>query len=126
MRIRISWHSGQVVASLSDTPESRRLLHTLPYSSPARTWGDEVYFRVPVQMAPFQDARDVVEPGEVCYWLGGQSLAIPFGPTPIAEAGECRMVDKVNVLGRVETDPRCLSAIRDGDTVRITRVADTS
>jgi|LGOV01.1.fsa_nt_gb hypothetical protein len=48
MRIRISWSNGQMTAVLKDTPTARNLLDALPCESDAHTWGDEVYFSVPV------------------------------------------------------------------------------
>jgi len=64
----------------------------------------------------------VVAPGEVCFWVEGRSLALPFGPTPISRNGEPRLVTRCNVLGRIEGDPRALAGIRAGDPVRVTVV----
>ncbi len=124
MRIRIAWKSGQIVARLVDNEATKRLLHTLPYKSQAQTWGEEVYFKIPVFMSIDPGAVDVVDPGTVCYWVAGQSLAIPFGPTPASRGDECRLADKVNVLGQVEGDMSMLRRIREGDLLQITRVAE--
>jgi hypothetical protein len=82
--IRIAWKSGEVTASLRDTPDGRALLAALPCESRASTWGDEVYFSLPVAMKLDADARQVVAAGDVCYWVQGNALALPFGPTPIS------------------------------------------
>jgi hypothetical protein len=65
------------------------------------------------------DARQVVPPGTICFWVQGDSLAIPFGPTPVSTGDECRLVTKVNVLGKLEGDPRVLQSIRDGDAIQV-------
>ena len=65
MRIRISWDRGQVIAQLSDSAIARKMSHTLPLRTKAETWGDEIYFKFPVQAELDTDAVDVVEPGEV-------------------------------------------------------------
>ncbi len=114
-RVRSRWSGGEVLARLDDNPTSRRLLEALPCSSEARTWGEEVYFELPVEAELEADARQVVEPGTVCFWVEGRSLAIPFGRTPASRGDECRLVTAVNVLGQLEGDPRALAAIRDGD-----------
>lgn len=124
MRIRILWDSNRMMAHLKQTPTVRKLLQVLPCESVASTWGEEVYFKVPVQAELEMDARQVVDPGTVCFWVEGQSLAIPFGPTPISEAGECRLVSKVNILGKVEGDPRVLKSVQDGIRIRVERVED--
>ena len=119
MRIRISWEKGEVFGVLTGTPTAKKLLNVLPCSSSANTWGDEVYFSVPVNAEMESDAQQVVPPGTICFWVEGQSLAIPFGPTPISRGDECRLVTKVNVLGKLEGDPRVLESIRDGDQMRV-------
>ncbi|HET9700818.1 MAG TPA: cyclophilin-like fold protein [Burkholderiales bacterium] len=118
-RIRIRWPQGEVIASLLDTPTARKLLAALPCESSVNTWGEEVYFALPVSVALEADARQVVDPGTVCFWVEGRSLALPFGPTPVSRGSECRLVAKVNVLGRIEGDPRVLAQARDGDPIRV-------
>lgn len=119
MRIKISWGKNAVLAKLEDTPTSQKLKKALPIESSANTWGDEVYFSVPVKAAKEPNAQQVVDPGTVCFWVEGSSLALPFGPTPISEGNECRLAAKVNILGRLEGDPKKLQSVQDGDTIRI-------
>ena len=115
--VRIRWAKGELIADLEDTPTVRKLLEALPCRSRANTWGEEVYFEVPIQADLERDADQVVNPGAVCFWVQGRSLAIPFGATPISEDGECRMVTRVNLLGKVRGDPRILRSVRDGDSI---------
>jgi hypothetical protein len=119
MRLRISWKSGEIFGVLNDTPTARELFKALPCSSTANTWGDEVYFEVPVSALLESDAQQVVPPGTICFWVEGRSLAIPFGPTPVSQGDECRLVTRVNLLGRLEGDPRLLKSIRDGTEIRV-------
>ncbi len=119
MRIRISWDKGEVFGVLTDTPTANKVLKALPCSSSANTWGEEVYFSVPVRTELEPDAQQVVAPGTICFWVEGQSVAIPFGPTPASRGNECRLVTKVNVLGTLEGDARVLKSIHDGDDIRV-------
>ena len=107
---------------LNDTDAARKLFGALPCSSIANTWGDEVYFGVPVDVELEADAQQVVPPGTICLWVEGRSVAIPFGPTPVSRGDECRLVTKVNLLGRIEGDPRALKSVRVGDRIRIEAV----
>lgn len=118
-RIRIIWPVGEVSAALKDTPTVRLLLAALPCESRAHTWGDEVYFSVPVEAALEKDAKQVVDPGMVCFWVEGSSLALPFGPTPVSKGNECRLVARVNILGKIECEPTLLKTVKDGDLVRV-------
>jgi hypothetical protein len=116
-RIRIRWPEGEAAASLLDTPTARKLLEALPCKSMVNTWGEE--FWVPVSAALESDARQVVDPGTVCFWVEGRSLALPFGATPASRGSECRLVTKVNVLGRIEGDPRVLATAADGEPISV-------
>lgn len=118
-RIKLSWKGGEVTAHLLETPTVKQLLAVLPCESRANTWGEEVYFELPVQSALEADARQVVEPGTVCFWVEGRSLALPYGRTPASEGDEPRLVTRCNVLGRIEADPRQLGGIRSGDRIRV-------
>ena len=118
-RIRISWEHGEVFGVLTDTPTTHKVLKALPCSASANTWGEEVYFSVPVRTVLESDAQQVVPPGTICFWVQGQSVAIPFGPTPVSEGNECRLVTKVNVLGKLEGDPCMLKSIHDGNKVQV-------
>ena len=121
MRIEISWESGPLTAILNDTPTARLVWEALPHTASASTWGEEVYFELPVRAELEDDARQVVDPGTVCFWTGGNSLALPYGPTPASQGDECRLVTEVNVIGSIEGDPRALSSVRDGIAIRVTR-----
>lgn len=118
-RIRIAWKGGEVTANLRETPTVKQLLAALPCEASAHTWGEEVYFELPVKAALEADARQVVEPGTVCYWVQGNSLALPFGPTPVSEGDECRLVTRCNVLGKIEGDPRQLRKVKPGAPIRV-------
>lgn len=118
-RIRIVWQSGEVIANLRDTPTVQNLLAALPCESTANTWGEEVYFNLPVQAKLESDARQVVDAGTVCFWVEGGALALPFGPTPMSRGNECRLAAKCNVLGSIDGDARRLKSVSDGVAIRV-------
>jgi uncharacterized protein len=119
MRIVISWDKHQLEAELLDTQTASALLKALPIESRANTWGDEVYFEIPIKTDLEPDAREVVDPGTVCFWVQGSSLALPFGPTPVSKGGECRLVTRVNVLGRIVGDATTLKSVKSGARIRV-------
>lgn len=118
-KIKIIWPAGSLTATLADTPTARAVLGALPCESSASTWGDEVYFSLPVHAELEPDARQVVDPGTVCFWVQGSALALPYGPTPVSRGDECRLVTKVNLLGKIDGDPAVLGSVADGDTIRV-------
>ena len=119
-RIRITWPKGELFAQLADTSTAKAVAAALPAKSRANTWGEEVYFTLAADVKLERDAREVVDPGAVCYWVQGSSLALPYGPTPVSRGDECRLVTRVNVLGKLEGDPRALASVRDGDAIAVT------
>ena len=121
-RIRITWHAGEVIADLRESPTTTKLLAALPCKATANTWGDEVYFGLPVAAQLEPDAQQVVDPGSVCFWVDGSALALPFGPTPISKGSECRLVTKCNLLGKIAGDPGALKSVCDGDEIRVEAV----
>jgi len=118
-RIRIAWKGGEVIANLRETSSVNQILKILPCDARANTWGDEVYFELPVKLALESDAQQVVEPGTVCFWVEGSALALPFGPTPISNGSECRLVARCNVLGKIEGDARELKKVKAGSAIRV-------
>jgi hypothetical protein len=119
-RIRVKWPRGELTATLEDTPTAKLVLAALPAKSRANTWGEEVYFSMPVSAKKETTAVEVVPAGTVCFWVEGSSLALPYGPTPVSKGNECRLVTSVNVLGKLDGDPRALAGIRDGDAIEVT------
>lgn len=118
-RIHIIWGVGQVSVVLKDTPTSRKIIDALPIESEARIWGSELYFSTPVESELEEDARDVVEPGTVCFWVEGNSIAVPWGPTPISRDRECRLASRVNIVGHLDCDPYPLENILEGAHIKV-------
>jgi len=118
--IRLRSGATTLEIALDETPTASALLEALPFDATAQTWGEEVYFEAPVSADLEPDARQVVEPGTVCFWVEGSSLALPYGRTPIsAKDGKPKLVTRCNVLGRVVGDPRALAGVKSGARVRV-------
>ena len=119
-RIRIAWPKGEASATLEDTPAARALVSALPIKAKAQTWGEEVYFEIPVRAKLEASAKQVVPAGSVCFWVEGSSLALPWGRTPVSQGDESRLVTPCNVLGAIDGDPRRLASVRSGDAITLT------
>ena len=117
--IIISAGEVSLPAELNDSPTARQVWETLPIEGPAKIWGDEVYFEIPVVAGQGPDARAEVEVGELGYWPVGRAFCIFFGPTPVSTDERPRAYSPVNVLGRVLGDATRFRAVREGTRVRI-------
>jgi uncharacterized protein len=120
-RIQITAGSVTLPAELNDSPTARQVWDALPIEARASTWGDEIYFEIPVVARQAADARADVAVGELGYWPVGHAFCIFFGPTPVSAGPAPRAYSPVNVLGRVSDDATAFRAVRDGAAVRIVR-----
>jgi hypothetical protein len=121
-RIRFDFGRLALDAELLDTPTARAVLAALPITSSALTWGEEVYFEVPVEVPREAGARAVVTPGEIAYWPEGPAIALGFGRTPISRGDETRLASPCNILGRALSDVKALAAVKAGTKVKVSAV----
>ena len=92
------------------------IIKALPIKSTANRWGDEVYFTTEVVVGKEENSKDVVELGDVAYWIPGKAICLFFGKTPISD-DKIRPASAVNVVGRILSDLEVLKSVRDGDEV---------
>ena len=120
MKLRISAGGASFEVVLRETSTAKALLEAAPFESRAQTWGEEVYFTTPVSAKLEADARQIVEPGTVCFWTEGDALALPYGRTPISTDERPKLAARCNVVGRLE-NPAALASIRSGEKISVSR-----
>lgn len=121
MKRRITIRAGtvEVKAELGDTDIADKIYAALPIEARAQTWGDEIYFEIPVAVSLDETAREVVELGDLGYWPTGRAFCIFFGPTPASRGSEIRPASAVAIVGKVQGDLSPLKGVRDGEPVRL-------
>jgi hypothetical protein len=119
-RIRITAGKVSDTAVLNDTDTARAIWEALPISASANTWGDEIYFSIPVRLGT-EKGQDTVELGDLGYWSPGTAFCIFFGPTPMSRGDEIRPASPVTVLGRLEGDATLFRGVPSGARVTIER-----
>lgn len=124
-RIRMVIGSFTLDAELLDTPTAEAIYRAVPFKSEARTWGEEVYFAAPVQAVRETDARDVVQPGELAFWIEGRCIAIGYGRTPISRGDEIRLAARTNIWGRALGDVRQLKQVQSGVPISVEILPDS-
>jgi len=90
-------------AELNDSRTARLVWEALPIEANGQTWGEEIYFRIPVS-ADLEDPRAVVELGDLGYWPTGHAFCIFYGRTPASGENDIVPASPVDVIGRVTSN----------------------
>jgi hypothetical protein len=121
MKLRLQAGKVLLAIELLDTPTARALLEAAPFEARAQTWGEEVYFTTPVSAELEPDARQIVDPGTVCFWTEGDALALPYGRTPLSSDERPKLAGRCNVVGSLIGEPKRLSGIKAGEKITVSK-----
>ena len=95
-KCKICIKNYEIIVDLKDTETAKKIWESLPITSKINVWGEEVYFYVSVSADLANDAKDVINLGEIVYWSAGKAIAIGFGKTPIIK--ETKLDWQTNVM----------------------------
>jgi len=118
-KIKIKAGNVETEALLNDSPTAQKIWAALPIEAEANTWGDEIYFAIPVKAPLEKTARELVQVGDLGYWPTGNAFCIFFGPTPMSRGEEVRPASAVNVIGKVAGDAKVFKKVPSGAKIRI-------
>ena len=119
MRITVRIGTLAMEAELNDSATARKIAAALPIQARFDTWGEEIYFAIPVTADLDDSARDVVEIGDLGFWPPGKAFCIFFGPTPMSKPGEIRPASAVNIVGQVRGDATQFKQVLRGREVTV-------
>jgi len=112
-RVIIRVENIKADAELNDSKTAQEIWEALPIESNVNTWGDEIYFSIPIKMGA-ENAKAVVSEGDLGYWPPGTAFCIFFGPTPVSQGDEIRPASPVNVFGRIIGDSKLFKKVTSG------------
>ena len=118
-KIKIKAGNVESEAVLNESPTADKIWGALPMEARANTWGDEIYFEIPVKSSLEKEAKEVVEQGHLGYWPPGSAFCIFFGPTPASQGKEIRAASAVNIIGQVLGNATRFKEVPPGAKVRI-------
>jgi hypothetical protein len=120
-KIRILVSDLKVEAELNESETAQLIWEALPIEAKATLWGEEIYFAIPMKTGLEMGSREVVSAGELGYWPTGHAFCIFFGPTPASRGDEIRAASAVNIIGKVQSDPKVFLKVKDGARVTLER-----
>jgi hypothetical protein len=103
---------------LNNSQTALKIYEKLPLEAKANTWGEEIYFEIPVSCKPENATLDVGA-GDIAYWPEGNCLCIFFGKTPVSINNKPRPASEVNIVGKVTGDISILRNIKSGDKITV-------
>ena len=120
-KIAIKSGQVQVEAELNDTKTAEAIWQALPIESHVNTWGEEIYFSIPIKMK-LENGQEIVQKGDLGYWPPGSAFCVFWGQTPVSRSGEIRPASSVTVFGRVTSGTSVLKSVPSGSSIKISRM----
>jgi hypothetical protein len=120
--IRLRTAGVDLIGELNDSPTAAAFRERLPTTLRMSRWGEEYYGRIDADLGVGEadDAREVMEVGELAYWPVGNALCVFFGPTPASDGGEPRAASPVNPMGRLKGGVEKLKTLPPEIELRVT------
>lgn len=122
MKIRIMIGDLSMDGELNETETAKKIAGILPITTHFDTWGEEIYFPIPVDAGLDESAREEVSPGDLGYWPAGKAFCIFFGQTPMSSPGKIVPASAVNIIGKVVGDSEQFKRVMNEKEVTVTEV----
>ena len=117
--INLKFSSYIINIKLRSTKTASAIKNILPFKSIVKTWGEEIYFEIPIEedLDLENDAKDIINVGEIAYWIEGKCIAIGYGKTPVSKGNEIKLAARTNIWGDALLNIKKLNKIKDGDEI---------
>ena len=118
-KISITIGHLQMEAELFNSPIAGKIEKIIPLDTSFNTWGDEIYFTIPVEADLDETAREVVKIGDLGYWPTGRAFCIFFGPTPMSTEEKIVPASAVNIIGRIIGEAKLFKEVMHENRIKI-------
>jgi uncharacterized protein len=121
-KIKITVGAVSMLAELNETKIAKLIWDSLPFNGKVNTWGEEIYFGIDLK-AENENPQEVVQLGDLGYWVPGKAFCIFFGQTPSSRKDEIRPYSPVTVFGKLIGDPKAFLKVPDGARIVVEKVS---
>ena len=118
-KLILKFNSKQFEINLRKTETARLIAKSIPINSKIQMWGDEIYFNTNLQIQLEDDAKEVMQLGELAFWTEGSAIAIGYGKTPVSIGDEIRLVGPCNVWADANFQKSDFDNIKPGDEISL-------
>ena len=116
--ITITVEDVKMSVEMNNSETAQKIWEALPIEGSVNTWGDEIYFSIPINVG-LENAKEVVSEGDLGYWPPGNAFCIFFGPTPASQGDEIRPASPVNIFGKIIGDAKVFKKVQSGAKIII-------
>jgi len=121
-KIILKFKDKELILNLRDTPTAVLIYDALPFSSIVKKWGEEIYFETPVDVEIEDNAREIVNFGEIAFWNTGSAIAIGYGKTPVSKENEIRLISPCNIWADSNFEKSYIEDIKENEIVKIEKL----
>ena len=121
-KIVLKFKDKKLVLKLRDTLTADMIYDALPFTSRVKKWGEEIYFETPVNVEVDNNARAVVEFGEIAFWNEGSAIAIGYGKTPVSKENEIRLISPCNIWADSNFEKSYIEKIKENEIVNVEKL----
>ncbi len=132
-KIKFITQFGEIIAELRRDWSPRTveaIIKSLPmkYKVIVQCWGEEIFFFLPdydfLRTLGQENAKAVLEIGDVAFWPRDPACCIFFGKTPLSKGEEPVAAEPVNVFGKVIQGMEFLFKLTNGDLILMEKIED--
>ena len=118
-KLILKFNSKLFEINLRNTETAKLIAKSIPIKSRIQIWGEEIFFNTHLEVKLEDDARDVMQLGELAFWTEGSAIAIGFGKTPVSIDKEIRLIGPCNVWADCNFKKSDFDNIKSGDEISL-------
>ena len=115
----LKFNSKLFEINLRNTETAKLIAESVPIKSKIQTWGEEIFFNTNLQVKLEDDAKEVMQLGELAFWTEGSAIAIGYGKTPVSIDQEIRLIGPCNVWGNSNFKKSDFDNVKPGDDISL-------
>ena len=121
-KIVLKCEKAELILELRETLTADIIYNSLPLKSKIQKWGEEIFFETGLNVELENNAKSVINIGEIAFWNDGSAIAIGYGETPISRGNEIRLISPCNIWADCKFDKSYIENIKENETIILERM----